>query len=91
MIPPLEVRMTEIVKKAFGEHLAKVRKKAGQTQEGVSLDCDMSLRYYQYLEKGDNNPTMITLFRLADTLKCEPQELVEAAWKVWKKEKKKNR
>ncbi len=83
--------MSETVKKEFGRELTKIRNDAGQTQEGVSLGCDMSLRYYQYLEKGDNNPTMITLFRIADTLKCEPEELIKAAWKVWKKEKKKNR
>ncbi len=78
--------MTETVQKAFGDELKTLRKKAGQTQEGVSLHCDMSLRYYQYLEKGDNNPTMITLFRLADTLNCEPEKLIKTAWKVWKKE-----
>ena len=83
--------MTETVQKAFGDELKAIRNQAGQTQEGVSLSCDMSLRYYQYLEKGDNNPTMITLFRLADTLECEPHTLIEAAWKTWKKENRKKR
>ncbi len=83
--------MTETVQKAFGDELKTIRNKAGQTQEGVSLNCDMSLRYYQYLEKGDNNPTMITLFRLADTLGCEPEKLIKSAWKVWKKESRKSK
>jgi len=82
--------MSETIKKAFGDELTEIRKKAKQTQEGVSLSCDMSLRYYQYLEKGDNNPTMITLFRLADTLGCEPEKLIKSAWKVWKKENRKS-
>ncbi len=83
--------MSETVKKAFGDDLTRIRNEADNTQEGVSMGCDMSLRYYQYLEKGDNNPTMITLFRLADTLGCEPYELIESAWKVWKKENRKKR
>ena len=83
--------MTDTVQKAFGDELKTIRNKVGQTQEGVSLSCDMSLRYYQYLEKGDNNPTMITLFRLADTLGCEPEKLIKSAWKVWKKESRKSK
>jgi transcriptional regulator with XRE-family HTH domain len=83
--------MTETVQKAFGDELKTIRNKAGQTQEGVSLSCDMSLRYYQYLENGDNNPTMITLFRLADTLGCEPEKLIKSAWEAWKKESRKSK
>ena len=81
--------MSETVKKAFGDNLTRIRNESGQTQEGVSLDCDMSLRYYQYLEKGENNPTMITLFRLANTLDCEPHMLIEVAWNAWKQKNQK--
>lgn len=85
----LEVLMSETVKKAFGDDLTRIRNEADQTQEGISLNCYMSLRYYQYLEKGENNPTMITLFRLANTLECEPETLIKAAWKARKKENRK--
>lgn len=83
--------MSDIIKEAFGKELTRIRHEKDMTQEGTSLGCDMSLRYFQYLEKGDNNPTIITLFRLAETLDCEPSDLLRDAWKTWKKESKKNR
>ncbi len=75
--------MSETVKKIFGDELRTVRTKRHSTQQDVALSCDMSTRFYQYLEKGTRSPSLITLFRVADALHTTPQKLIDKAWKEW--------
>ena len=77
--------LVEAAKQAFGENLRGIRKKAGITQQEVSLRCDMSLRYYQDLEAGNKQPTLTTLFRLSEALSSKPDKLIESAFVIWQK------
>lgn len=71
------------VKTVFGETLRKYRTKSNRSQQDVATRCDMSFRYYQELEAGTKQPTITTLFKLADSLEESPAALIESAYKCW--------
>ncbi|MCU7807004.1 MAG: helix-turn-helix domain-containing protein [Candidatus Thiodiazotropha sp. (ex Semelilucina semeliformis)] len=74
------------IKKVFGETLRKHRTAGKRTQQDIAMTCEMSLRFYQDLEAGSKQPTITTLFRLADSLEVKPAKLIEAAYKEWQKD-----
>lgn len=80
--------MTDKVKTTFGDDLRRRRTSLHLTQQEVALSCDMSPRFYQYLEKGTRTPSLITIFRLAEALETTPEVLMSTSWKAWKKSKK---
>lgn len=79
--------MSETVKTTFGDDLRQRRCNLHRTQQDVALSCDMSTRFYQYLEKGTRTPSLITIFRLADALDTTPQKLIGKSWTEWKDKK----
>jgi transcriptional regulator with XRE-family HTH domain len=62
---------------AFGKTLRKRRKEAGFTQEGLALEADVQRNYVSLIERGVNQPTITTVFKLAGALGCSPSSLVE--------------
>ena len=72
------------VKTVFGETLRKYRTKSNRSQQDVATRCDMSFRYYQELEAGTKQPTITTLFKLADSLEVNPAELIEPVYQEWR-------
>lgn len=71
------------VKTVFGETLRRYRTKSNRSQQDVATRCDMSFRYYQELEAGTKQPTITTLFKLADSLEESPATLIEPAYQDW--------
>lgn len=63
---------------AFGRHLRATREQAGISQEALAHDIDMSRRYLSGIERGEANPTLDQIVRLADGLGVEPSELLPA-------------
>lgn len=60
----------------FGRNLRQARWLTGQTQQEVAAQ-GLSLRWYAELERGQRNPTLRTVFDLAQILKVAPSELLE--------------
>jgi transcriptional regulator with XRE-family HTH domain len=61
----------------FGKNLAKLRRREKLTQEGVAEKMEVSARYIQNLEAGDNFPTLPVLAQLKAVLQCSWNELFE--------------
>ncbi len=61
---------------AFGKVLRESRLKAGLSQEGLAdlAECDRT--FIGMLERGQRQPTLETLFRIAAALKVAPATLV---------------
>jgi len=74
-----------MIKELFSQQLREARKSAGLTQQELADRCEMSLRYLQNLEKGEKQPTITTLFKLAAGLKTTPQQLIKSIWEQWHK------
>lgn len=58
------------------ENCARIRKERGLTQEQLSELCGLSLQYLSDLERGKRNPTIVTLYEIAQALEVSHVDLV---------------
>jgi transcriptional regulator with XRE-family HTH domain len=61
----------------FGEALRRAREAAGMTQEQVGNLCDMDPSAVSRLERGQRNPRLVTVVRLAHAIGVPPKELLD--------------
>jgi transcriptional regulator with XRE-family HTH domain len=59
-----------------GENFARIRREKGLTQEEVETRSGFSQQYLSSLERGRRNPTVITLYELAQALEVDFRELL---------------
>ena len=59
-----------------GRNFARLRREKGLTQEQVEERSGFSQQYLSGLERGKRNPTVITLYELAQALQVEYLELL---------------
>lgn len=64
------------IPQAFGEVLRECRTKAGISQEALALQADLDRTYISLMERGLRQPTLETLFRLAEVLGIAPATMV---------------
>ncbi|WP_394483257.1 helix-turn-helix domain-containing protein [Roseateles sp. LYH14W] len=60
----------------FGRVLRRLRKQADLTQEELGFQADLERNYISLLERGQRQPTLTTLIRLAGPLRCSASHLV---------------
>ena len=65
------------VRKLVGRNFARLRREKGLTQEEVEARSGFSQQYLSSLERGRRNPTVITLYALAQALGVSLFDLVE--------------
>lgn len=61
---------------AFGQVLRKHRLAVGLSQEELGLESGVQRNFISLIETGQNQPTITTLFRLAEALKIKPSSLI---------------
>lgn len=64
------------MRKLVGRNVARLRRAKGLTQEELEARTGFSQQYLSGLERGLRNPTVITLYELAQALEVEPDELI---------------
>ncbi|MFG1237741.1 helix-turn-helix transcriptional regulator [Xanthobacter autotrophicus DSM 597] len=64
------------MRKLVGRNFARLRQARGLTQEDVEARSGFSQQYISGLERGRRNPTVITLYELAQALGVSHVELV---------------
>ncbi|MFC0304025.1 helix-turn-helix domain-containing protein [Rhizorhabdus histidinilytica] len=64
------------MRKLVGENFARIRQQQGLTQEQVSERSGFSQQYISGLEQGKRNPTIVTLYELAQALGVTHLDLV---------------
>lgn len=64
---------------AFGQVLRQMRQAAGLTQEQLSLESGVQRNFISLIELGQNQPTITTVFKLAQALGCLPSVMVAYA------------
>ncbi|AVH45670.1 helix-turn-helix domain-containing protein [Agrobacterium tumefaciens] len=64
------------MRKLVGHNFARLRREKGLTQEDIELRSGYSQQYLSGLERGRRNPTVITLYELAQALGVSHIELV---------------
>ena len=60
----------------LGKNIARLRKQAGLTQEGLADRTNLSLTFIGYLEIGQKRPTLKTLNKIASVLKVKVKDLI---------------
>lgn len=63
---------------AFGAHVRQLRERKHISQEELALEIGMSRRYLSGIERGEANPTLDQLLRLAQGLGVTPGHLMPA-------------
>ena len=61
----------------FGQHLAKLRKERGLSQERLALESGLARSYVGGIERGQRNVALINICVLADTLGVAPAEMLD--------------
>lgn len=65
------------MRRLVGENVRARRLEKGWTQEELAEASGFSQQYLSGLEQGRRNPTVVTLFELAQTLEIEPAALLQ--------------
>ena len=65
------------LKKAFGEVLQDLRKKADLSQEALAFECQLDRTYISMLERGLRQPSLKTIFEIAAALEIQPETIVK--------------
>ncbi len=53
---------------SFSENLMRLRKQKGLSQEDLALDSGVNKNYLSDLERGERNPTIVVLEKIATSL-----------------------
>lgn len=62
--------------KQFGEKIKKARKQLGLTQEELADRANIERSYMGTLERGERNPTLLKVYRIAKALKVSGEKLL---------------
>ena len=62
---------------AFGKTLRKSRLRKLLSQEELAIASNLSRAYISDLEMGKKDPSLFTVFKLADALKLKPSVLID--------------
>ena len=65
------------LEQAFGRVLRDLRRQRGVSQEHLALECDLDRSYISILERGLHQPSLRTIFKLAESLAVTPSEIVK--------------
>ena len=61
---------------AFGKVIRELRLNAGLTQEQLGFEADLRRTFVSLLELGQQQPSLMTIFKLAPPLCATPSEII---------------
>ncbi|GAA0627221.1 helix-turn-helix transcriptional regulator [Brevundimonas kwangchunensis] len=64
------------MRKLVGQNVKEARLTAGLSQEQLAERSGFSQQYLSGLERGQRNPTVVTLFELSQALNVTPVDLI---------------
>lgn len=75
----INVRNYELVK-AIGEKIRATRIAKGLSQEELSYESDLPLSQIGRIERGENNPTISSLFAISKALKVDLKYIIDVSF-----------
>lgn len=63
----------------FGKLVRRLREQAGISQEDLAERAGVHRTYIGGIERGERNPTLVTIHKLAEALDVPPKKLLEYA------------
>jgi len=64
------------IENLFGQVLRQLRKEKGLSQEGLGFKTGYHRTYIGLLERGQKNPSLKTIFQLANALEISPSKII---------------
>jgi transcriptional regulator with XRE-family HTH domain len=64
-----------------GQNVRRLRTKKGLTQEQLAFEAKIDLTYVGGIERGERNPSLLVMVRIADALAVPVQKLLET-WRL---------
>lgn len=64
---------------SFGNAIRALRQARGMSQEALALEAEVDLSYLGRIERGDNNPALLTLCRISMALGTSASEILRSA------------
>ena len=64
------------MRRLVGRNILQIRQRLGMTQEALAVKSGFSQQYLSGLERGQRNPTVVTLYELAQALGVSHLDLV---------------
>ena len=65
------------MRKLVGDNCARIRKSRGLSQEVLAERCGLSQQYLSGLERGKRNPTIVTVYEIAQALEVTHLDLLQ--------------
>ncbi len=65
------------IRQSLGQNVKALRKKAGMSQEELAARMDVDQAYISRLEAGEKNPTVLTIWHIAQALNTTPSTLLD--------------
>ncbi len=65
------------LERLFGRMLQELRTERGLSQEKLGFESDYHRTYISQLERGQKNPSLKAIFRLAEALGIRPSEMIQ--------------
>lgn len=65
-----------MIETAFGVILKDLRKQKNISQEKLAEFCNLDRTYISLLERGQRQPTLTTIFKIAEALEIKPSQLI---------------
>ena len=69
-------RKSSLLLKRFGVSVRKIRKERGLSQEKLSFEAKLDRTYISGIERGERNPSLKNIGKIAKALKIKPKELL---------------
>ena len=64
------------IEHVVGQNVRRIRRERGVSQEALAYDAGVARGYMSGIERGEKNPTVKLLARIAQVLRCTVAELV---------------
>jgi transcriptional regulator with XRE-family HTH domain len=64
---------------AFGNAIRTLRMERGLSQEALAFACDLDRTYISGIERGERNPSLTNILKIAAALSIRPAELFARA------------
>ncbi len=71
------------LKQVVGQVIREMRREKGLSQEDLGFECDFHRTYISLLERGENNPSIKVIFKIATSLGVKPSEIISRIESRW--------
>lgn len=81
------MKVTPRIKQNFGKIIGQLRAEKGESQQVVAYHCDLERAYISRLERGISEPSITTIFKIAEYFGLTPGELTDRVYSLGRKVK----